>query len=64
MRLLNDCLECINVFEDKVFVSGHVTRVTKCEYGHSAFPTARSCRDYRPEVVSSNGRDVGDEVSI
>ena len=61
MLLTNDCLDCLNAFEDTVFDErGRVHKVMKCEYQHATFPHAVNCATCQPEVCNVTPLDAMD----
>ena len=59
MTLTNDCVDCLNAFEDLVVVNGRAQKVMKCEYMHATFPHAMNCSTCQPEVCHGWALGIG-----
>ena len=59
MNLTNDCLDCMNAFEDTVVRNGQIAKIMRCEYQHSTFPHAQNCSTCQPDVGHASALDIG-----
>ena len=59
MTLTNDCVDCLNAFEDIKVHGGSVIKYMRCEYQHATFPHAVNCSTCQPEVCHANALDIG-----